>query len=221
MLQNGQRETVHIEDDIVFPLIKSSMFKEPVIHNFTKFVIVTQKKAREETVHLEKEVPKTWEYLNDNIELFENRKSSIYRGAPAFSMFGVGDYSYSKYKVGVSGFYKQPLFSVLYSDDNKPVMTDDTSYFICFDNYDMAYVAMLLLNSKKVQEFLTSIAFLDAKRPYTKKVLERIDFEKIVESLSLDELTETEQSLNLTYYVTIPMYDAFKRLLEVGQMRFA
>lgn len=221
MLLNGQMETVHIEDDIVFPLIKSSMFKEPVIHSFTKFVIVTQKKAREETVHLEKEVPKTWEYLNDNIELFENRKSSIYRGAPAFSMFGVGDYSYSKYKVGVSGFYKQPLFSVLYSDDEKPVMTDDTSYFICFDNYDMAYVAMLLLNSKKVQEFLTSIAFLDAKRPYTKKVLERIDFEKIVESLSIDELAETEQSLNLTYYVTIPMYDAFKGLLELGQMRFA
>lgn len=217
--QNGQKETVYIEDDIVFPLIKSSMFKKPVIHSFSKFVIVTQKKAREETVHLEQELPKTWEYLNENIALFENRKSSIYRGAPAFSMFGVGDYSYSKYKVGVSGFYKQPLFSVLYSDDEKPVMTDDTSYFICFENYDMAYVAMLLLNSKKVQDFLTSIAFLDAKRPYTKKVLERIDFEKIVNSLSIDELTETEQSLNLTYYVTIPMYDAFKGLLEADRMR--
>lgn len=220
-LQNGQKEIVHIEDDIVFPLIKSSMFKEPVIHRFSKFVIVTQKKAREETFHLKNEIPKTWEYLNDNIELFENRKSSIYRDAPAFSMFGVGDYSYSKYKVGVSGFYKQPLFSVLYSDDEKPVMTDDTSYFICFDSYDMAYVAMLLLNSKKVQKFLTSIAFLDAKRPYTKKVLERIDFKKIVESLSIDELTETEQNLNLTYHVTVPMYNDFKGLLEIGQLRFA
>lgn len=100
-------------------------------------------------------------------------------------------------------------------------MTDDTSYFICFENYDMAYVAMLLLNSKKVQEFLTSIAFLDAKRPYTKKVLERIDFEKIVECISIDELVETEQNLSLTYYVTIPMYDSFKGLLEVGQIRLA
>lgn len=220
-LQNKQKEEVQIEDDIVFPLIKSSMFKAPVIHSFSKFVIVTQKKAREDTEHLEQEVPKTWEYLKDNIELFEKRKSSIYRGAPLFSMFGVGDYSYSKYKVGVSGFYKQPLFSVLYSDDNKPVMTDDTSYFICFDSYDMAYVAMLLLNSKKVQGFLTSIAFLDAKRPYTKKVLERIDFFKIVNSLIFDELTKTEQHLNLPYYVTLPMYDAFKSLLGIGQMRFA
>lgn len=217
--QNGRKENVQIEDDIVFPLIKSSMFKAPVIHNFSKYVIVTQRKARENTEHLEQKVPKTWEYLNDNIGFFENRKSSIYRGAPPFSMFGVGDYSYSKYKVGVSGFYKQPLFSVLYSNDNKPVMTDDTSYFICFDSYDTAYVAMLLLNSKKVQHFLTSIAFLDAKRPYTKKVLERIDFNKIVASLTLNELRETEINLNLSYYVTLSMYDSFKSLLGMGQIR--
>lgn len=215
-LQNGQKETVEIEDDIVFPLIKSSMFKAPIIHSFSKYVIVTQKKAREETAHLQMEVPKTWDYLNRNIDFFNNRKSSIYRGAPAFSMFGVGDYSYSRYKVGVSGFYKRPLFSVLYSDDGKPVMTDDTSYFICFDNYNMAYVAMLLLNSDKVQGFLTSIAFLDAKRPYTKKVLERIDFDKIVNVLCVEDLTRTEQQLDLPRFVTLSMYDDFKELLEAG-----
>ena len=145
----------------------------------------------------------------------------MYRGAPPFSMFGAGDYSYSKYKVGVSGFYKRPLFSVLYSDDGKPVMTDDTSYFICFDNYDMAYVAMLLLNSEKVRKFLKSIAFLDAKRPYTKKVLERIDFDKIVASLTIDELVETEQKLNLLFYVTMPMYNSFKSMLGLRQLKFA
>lgn len=218
--QNGKKETIQIEDDIVFPLIKSSMFKSPVIHSFSKFVIVTQKKVREETKHLEQEVPKTWKYLNDHIELFKNRKSSIYRGTPPFSMFGVGDYSYSKYKVGVSGFYKQPLFSVLYSDDSKPVMTDDTSYFICFDSYDMAYTAMLLLNSEKVQKFLTSIAFLDTKRPYTKKVLERIDFNRIVNSLTFDELAKTEQNLNLPCYITLPMYNAFQSLLGIRSTKF-
>lgn len=221
ILQNGEREIVKIEGDIVFPLIKSSMFKMPIIHDFSKYVIVTQKKAREDTGHLERKLPKTWAYLSSNAESFENGKSSIYRGAPPFSMFGVGSYSYAKYKVGVSGFYKQPLFSVLYSDDNKPVMTDDTSYFICFDHYDMAYVAMLLLNSEKVQAFLGNIAFLDAKRPYTKKVLERIDFGKIVTTLTIDDLTKTERKLNLSGYVTLTMYDAFKSLLDTGQTRLA
>lgn len=219
-LLNGRKEVVQIENDMIFPLIKSSMFKAPIIHNFSRYVIVTQKKAREETGYIEHKFPKAWKYLKDNIKLFENRKSSIYRGAPPFSMFGVGDYSYSRYKVGVSGFYKTPLFSVLYSEDEKPVMTDDTSYFICFDNYDMAYVAMLLLNSQRVQHFLTSIAFLDAKRPYTKKLLERIDFKKITKSLTIEELSETEQLLNLSCYVTMPMYSAFKSLLELGQLCF-
>lgn len=214
ILKNGKEEIIQIENDIVFPLIKSSMFKKPIIHDFSKFVIVTQKKVRESTEHLEQEVPKTWKYLNDNIQFFKNRKSSIYRNAPLFSMFGVGDYSYSKYKVGVSGFYKKPLFSILYSDDHKPVMTDDTSYFICFNHYDIAYVAMLLLNSEKVQKFLTSIAFLDSKRPYTKKVLERLDIHKIVDTLTIDELRKTEQKLNLATYITLPMYESLKTFLR-------
>lgn len=221
ILQNGKGERIQIEDDIVFPLIKSSMFKSPVIHEFSKFVIVTQKRIREETKQLEQSVPKTWKYLNDNIQHFENRKSSVYRGAPRFSMFGVGDYSYSKYKVGVSGFYKQPRFSVLYSDDGKPVMTDDTSYYICFNNYDMAYVAMLLLNSLPVQDFLISTAFLDAKRPYTKKVLECIDFDKIVSFLSIADLEATEQRLGLSGYVTPLAYEAFKSQLGLKQLQFA
>lgn len=219
--QNGKNEEVQIENDIVFPLVKSSMFKTPIIHRFSKYVIVTQKKTREDTKYLEQKLPKTWKYLNSNIELFKARKSSIYHGAPPFSMFGVGDYSYSKYKVGVSGFYKRPLFSLLYSDDNKPVMTDDTSYFIGFDNYGMAYIAMLLLNSEKVQTFLTSICFLDAKRPYTKKILGRIDFSKIINCLTFEELIKIERNLNLSCYVTLSMYDDFKSLLGIEQMRFA
>jgi len=218
--QNGKNESVNIEKDIVFPLVKSSMFKTPIIHNFTKYVIVTQKKLREETKHLECDVPKTWKYLNKNIDSFERRKSSIYHGAPPFSMFGIGEYSYSQYKVGVSGFYKRPMFSVLYSNDNKPVMTDDTSYFICFDSFDMAYVAMIILNSLEVQKFLLSIAFLDAKRPYTKKVLNRIDFGKIVGVLSMDDLKKTEKSLKLKSYITDEIYAKFKSLTAIGQMSF-
>lgn len=211
---NGKKEVVEIEDSILFPLVKSSMFKKPIINAFSKYVLVTQKKVREDTTYIKNIAPKTWRYLNDNIEFFSNRKSSIYHGAPQFSMFGVGDYSYSQYKVGVSGFYKKPLFSVLYSNENKPVMTDDTSYFICFDSYDTAYVVMLLLNSKPVQEFLMSIAFLDAKRPYTKKVLERLCFKKILAVVQYEELKRTEKSLGLEAYITKKIYFNLKKIIE-------
>ena len=213
-LINGKKEIVDIESDIVFPLVKSSMFKKAVINTFSKYVIVTQRKVKEETGHLEHELPKTWAYLMANKDVFNSRKSSIYCGAPPFSMFGVGDYSYSKYKVGVSGFYKNPLFSILFSDSGTPVMTDDTSYFICFDKYEDAYVAMLYLNSDRVITFLKSIAFLDAKRPYTKKVLSRINFRKVVEEVSMGELLETEDRLELQKYLTKEMVENFSKLIS-------
>lgn len=215
-LVNGFGETVDIEDDYLYPLIKSSMFKSPVIQNFTKSVIVTQKRIREDTVHIEVDAPKTWDYLMMHKELFANRKSSIYKDAPVFSMFGIGDYSYARYKVGVSGFYKKPLFSVLKSDC-KPVMTDDTSYFISFPTFETAYTAMLILNSERVQRFLVTIAFLDAKRPFTKKVLERIDFHKILSSIQTIELIDTEKQLKLRSYFSENMLDEFKLLPELSQ----
>lgn len=217
ILKNGQGQTVDIENDIIFPLIKSSMFKSPIITAFTKYVIVTQKRVREETSHIQRDFPKAWTYLNNNIAYFSSRKSLIYRDSPAFSMFGIGDYSYSKYKVGVSGFYKLPLFSVLSSPDGKPVMTDDTSYFICFDTYDMAYVAMLILNSERVQNFLKSIAFIDAKRPYTKKVLRRLDFSKICKALSYNDLKRTEYEFNLPNHLTSKMFDSFFYVPQMQQ----
>ncbi|MBQ7680984.1 MAG: hypothetical protein IJT31_02075 [Oscillibacter sp.] len=211
--RNGDKEPVDIEPNLLFPLVKSSMFKSPVVNRFSKFVIVTQRKPREDTGHIALEAPETWAYLNRYREAFEKRKSSIYRGAPPFSMFGIGDYSYARYKVGISGFYKEPLFSLLYSEDGKPVMTDDTSYFIPFPRYDLAYVCMLLLNSARVRDFLTGVAFPDMKRPYTKKVLSRLDFQKIVRGTSADELRRTERDLCLSPCVTDSMYGAFQRFL--------
>lgn len=219
-LINGFKDIVDIEEDYVYPLIKSSMFKSPVINCFEKYVIVTQKKVKEDTSHIKLECPKTWEYLLKHKEKFEKRKSSIYRNSPDFSMFGVGDYSYKKYKVGISGFYKKPLFSLLVSDTGKPVMTDDTSYFICFPTYDTAYTAMLILNSEPVQNFLLNIAFLDSKRPFTKKVLTKLDFRKILEFIKFNDIVESEKTLGLMAYFNEFMLNEFKNLPEFRQEMF-
>lgn len=218
-LTNGLKELVDIEEKYVFPLIKSSMFKSPVVDQFNKYVIVTQKKVREDTSHIEIDAPRTWAYLSSHKDKFLQRKSSIYRDAPAFSMFGIGDYSYASYKVGISGFYKKPFFSVLFSRDGKPVMTDDTSYFICFPTYDAAYTAMLILNCNRVQNFLVSIAFIDAKRPFTKNVLKRIDFNKILQNMRAEELEKTEEQLGIPRYFDETMLENFKFLPELMQNR--
>ncbi|MBR2895790.1 MAG: hypothetical protein IKC03_09070 [Oscillospiraceae bacterium] len=210
-LVNKFNSVVPIETDLIFPLVKSSHFKKPVITEFSKCVIVTQRKSKQDTSYIQQQFPLTWEYLQSHIAQFNSRKSVIYSNAPTFSMFGVGDYSYAPYKVGLSGFYKKPLFALLYSD--KPVMTDDTAYFLPFDDYDTAYCMMLLLNSRTVQQFLLSIAFLDNKRPYTVKLLSRLDLKKCVDSVSFDEIKQTEKNLLLNTYVSTEQYHQLKQLI--------
>ena len=68
---------------------------------------------------------------------------------------------------------------------------------------------MLLLNSSRVQEFLLSISFQDAKRPYTKKVLQRLDFDKCIKNITFEELLNAEKKLGLPAVITPKMYSAF------------
>lgn len=90
-------------------------------------------------------------------------------------------------------------------------MVDDTSYFLSFDNYSDAYTCMLLLNSERVQDFLLSISFQDAKRPYTKRVLQRLDFNKCILNIALEELVDTEKKLKLPETITAQMYLDFAK----------
>ena len=157
---------VDIEPDYIYPLVKSSMFKSAIIDNSDKYVIVTQKAIREDTSHIEIDAPKAWQYLSAHRDFFEKRKSLIYKNASDYAMFGIVEYSY---KVGVSRFYNKPLFSFLSSEDGYPIMTDDTSYFICLPIYNAVYTDMLILNFPNVQKFLSSIAFWIQNAPLLKK----------------------------------------------------
>lgn len=214
-LVNKYGEQVKIEKERVFPLVKSSDFKKPILDQFNKCVIVTQEKPKQDTSYLRDKYPQTWMYLQEHGEDFSKRKSIIYKRAPQFSMFGVGDYTFAPYKVGVSGFYKKPMFSLLYAD--KPVMTDDTAYFLPFYNYDTAYSMMLLLNSEIVQDFLQSIAFFDSKRPYTVKLLSRVDLMKCIKCVGFSEIKQTERNLGLSEYVTEKKYQMLERFIQEAQ----
>ena len=73
---------------------------------------------------------------------------------------------------------------------------------------------MLLLNSATIQDFLLSTAFLDNKRPYTVKLLSRIDFRKCVCEVSYDEIQQTESKLQLKKYITMEKYIELARLIN-------
>lgn len=172
LYQNALGEKFCLPDDYVFPLVKSSDISKGT---FRKYVLVTQKSVGEDTSIIQEKSPETWEYLENHKEYFDKRKSSIYRNAPEFSVFGIGDYSFKTYKVAVSGMYKIPKFRVLKPVNGKPVMTDDTVYFVGFDKLRDAELFAEVLNSEESQKLLGAITFSDAKRPYTKEILKRVD----------------------------------------------
>ena len=172
---NGLGEVVDIEDEVIYPLIKSSDIKGKVICQSRKYVIVTQHSANEDTKLMKDKYPKAYHYLSEHAELLDNRKSSIYRERPRFCMFGIGDYTFKKYKVIISGLYKQTTFSMVSEIDGKIAVCDDTCYMLGFDDYDVARIVQEILNSQQIQDFMESICFYDAKRAVNKDMLMRIN----------------------------------------------
>lgn len=181
---NGMGEVVDIEDDMIYPLIKSSDIKGKMISSTRKYVIVTQKTTSDDTVCISVKYPKAYKYLLSHAEFFDNRGSRIYKGRTRFCIFGIGEYSFKPYKIAVSGLYKKPTFTIITQVSGKSVMLDDTCYMLGFDTLDDAMTTLQLLNSKPVQSFMESLIFADAKRVINKELLMRIDLMKALEHSS-------------------------------------
>ncbi|NOZ60820.1 MAG: N-6 DNA methylase [Calditrichaeota bacterium] len=194
--ENGLGEKVDIEGELVYGLLKSSDLKDKIIDKTRKFVIITQHTIGESTHYIQDKYPRLYEYLMSHKKIIDNRKSSIYKNKPPFSIFGIGEYSFKPYKIAISGLYKKPFFALLLPDNNKPIMLDDTCYFLGFDDLETALFTWCILTDEVTFELLNSIAFLEAKRPYTKEILMRIAINKIAQDETFDEITEKINSLN-------------------------
>lgn len=177
---NGYEETVNVEDDLIYGLLKSSDLKGGIIDSSRKYLIVTQKFVGQNTAYLNN-YPKTKSYLLGHKADFEKRKSIIYKNKFIFSIFGVGDYTFKPYKVAISGMYKNPTFSLVLPNKKKPLILDDTCYFLGFDKLYEALFCYILLNKTEVKNLLDCIVFYDSKRVFTKNNLMRIDLGHFVD----------------------------------------
>ncbi len=201
---NKLGEPVAVEPEFVYPLIKCS----DLFHHRTarprRSVIVTQRRLGEDTRRLEHEAPRLWGYLRGHAARFERRKSSIYHGKPPFALFGVGPYTFAPYKVAVSGLHKSPRFRAIGPVAGRPVMLDDTCYFLPCASPDQAALVTALWNDPTTLALIGALTFVDSKRPITKALLRRIDLGAIlmrVDRASLLERAEEERA-NLVGPVT-------------------
>lgn len=199
---NGLGEVVDIEDEIIFPLVKSSDIKGDTISSTRKYIILTQHSPSEDTMYLQFKYPKAYQYLLLHADLLDGRKSIIYKNRPRFCIFGVGDYTFRKYKIVVSGLYKNAQFAIVSLIDNKIALTDDTCYILGFDNYEEAKQTLDVLNGEQVQSFIQSVYFVDDKRVITKDLLMRIN---LIQALKLSCKPITMQYYNYLYKRQVPM----------------
>ena len=186
-LHNGYGELVDIEDLCVFPLLKSSDLGNRHVTETRLKVLITQRNIGASTGYIRHQAPLTWQYLERQAAALDGRKSAIYRNQPRFAVFGVGDYTFTDWKVAISGFYKRLEFQVIGPIDGKPVIFDDTIYFLSVNTQTEAAFLADLLNSEPCQKFLESMVFWSDKRPITIDLLKRLDLEKLASSLDRGE----------------------------------
>jgi len=188
--ENGQYtnrlgERVYIEDNYLYPMLKSADLANNSLEKPRLWMIVPQREVFEETSPIEHSAPKTWEYLTGHRQIFANRASVIYRGKPQFSIFGVGAYSFASWKIAVAGLYKTVKFRLLGTYENKPWILDDTCYFLQFNSQEEAESVYAILTHPKVSAFYQLLIFGGNKRPITKEILDKLDIEAVAKFVSL------------------------------------
>jgi hypothetical protein len=95
----------------------------------------------------------------------------------------VGFYSFSPFKIAISGLYKKLSFNLILPYENLPVIFDDTVYFLSFDDLYTAQKTLQLLNSSLGKEFYSSLIFWDEKRPIKTRILNSLNLSVLAEKL--------------------------------------
>ena len=162
-----------VEPEYLYPLLKSADLARGT--GPSRWMVVPQRALGDDTAALAARAPRLWRYLHRHAAALDGRRSSIYRDRPRFAVFGVGPYAFAPWKVAVSGLHKTAEFRVVGPVDGRPVVFDDTCYFLPFDSAHEAHTVGALLRSRPARDLLDALMFRDAKRPVTKRLLQRLD----------------------------------------------
>jgi len=181
---NGFGDVVDIEPTYMYPLLKSSDVANSR-KMVTRFVIVPQRNVSDDTREIADIAPRTWSYLQSHAASLDGRGSAVYRNRPRFAVFGVGEYTFTPWKVAVSGLYKNLQFLAVGPVRDRPVILDDTCYLVPCQSEKHAILLEGMLNDKTAQAFLRALVFPDAKRLVNADILNRIALNRLAERLGV------------------------------------
>ena len=193
---NKLGEQTTLEPLCVYPLLKSSDVANGRVEPIRRFLLVPQTRVGQNVERLQDDAPLTWTYLQNHLDYFQNRKSAVYNKQTPFSIFGVGDYAFTPWKIAISGLYRTLSFQVVKPQEGRPVVFDDTCYFLPCQTKRLAELVKRILDSPIAVQAINALVFWDSKRPIKCEALNRINLLELAKRLGLE--TQYRERFNPT-----------------------
>ena len=111
--------------------------------------------------------------------------------------------------------HKAPAFRAVGPRDGRPVMLDDTCYFLPCSTAPEAAALAALCNDPIALELVRSASFPDAKRPITKALLQRIDLRAVLGRADFRRLRDRAAASMAGELGTDPTPERLERVDEV------
>jgi hypothetical protein len=181
-----------LEHEHIYPYIKSKHVVKYGLFGHDLHLVPIKKANEDNETELKNNYPNTYHYLKSNRQTLEDRKSTWLDKGTFYNVFGLGDYTWSEYKVVWCRLGFKPHFAVVSTvgDEDlgeKMVVPGDHFMFISTDNKYEAHFLCGLLNSSIYQKSIKGIAS-EGKSSLSKTIISKLE---------LPEYQETEDSKQL------------------------
>ena len=192
---NQLGDIVTVEAEVLYPLLKGTELARRGAQAKRR-LLLPQTRLGVDTARLAVTAPLAWAYLNGHLSRFAARKSSIYAKGSTFAIFGIGDYTFSEWKVAVSALHRPAKFVVVGPWQHRPVVFDDTCYYLSFSHESEARVVAEILNSSPCQSFLEALIFPGSKRAVTVELLQRLNLGALAHAAGLSNRWEDSRQID-------------------------
>ncbi|MCL0058026.1 hypothetical protein M1N05_03055, partial [Dehalococcoidales bacterium] len=160
-----------IEPDLLYPLLRGRDVKrwhaEPSAHILVTHLPGMRLNAIPEN-EMKTDYPKTYLYLKRFETVLRERKSRgvtdmIEKGAPFYTMFAVGDYTFAPYKVVWPNIASQIVSAVISTEQNKLILPQHIVTLVACQSLAEAHYICALMNSSIVNFSLQSYSMKGGK----------------------------------------------------------
>ncbi|MFC4450857.1 N-6 DNA methylase [Halorussus aquaticus] len=208
----SREELAEMESAFVYPYIKSKHVVKYGLFGHELRLVPMRKANEDNEGELKSQYPKTYDYLQSHREALEDRASSWLQKGPFYNVFGLGDYTWSEYKVVWCRLGFKPHFAVVSTveDDDlgeKLVVPGDHYMFVAAGSEREAHFLCALLNSAIYQRSLKNVAS-EGKASLSKTVVSKLELPKYRETEASRRLAD----LSMRAHEIVPEYtDTSKR----------